>query len=225
MLAISFPKPSSMLRQAFKELDTLAYGSDAEKAALGDPQALARPWDPSSVVNPRLRQQLWEWLDRVVVWVNHEYGWRPEDLIPECWPQHPALVREIAVLADLRRRAGAAATSDGMEEWHRYALPAFLDRMNRRASASSCGEKHQDWPARGPYTRHISDGSRSGRAQYFTADVEAITQRHALAQERQDRERAAAAPLPEPPNDGAGLRLVDDDEHGTVDTRTGELLP
>ena len=111
MLAISFPKPSSMLRQAFKELDTLAYGSDAEKAALGDPQALARPWDPSSVVNPRLRQQLWEWLDRVVVWVNHEYGWRPEDLIPECWPQHPALVREIAVLADLRRRAGAAATS------------------------------------------------------------------------------------------------------------------
>ena len=128
MLVIPFPKPSGMLRPAFKELDTLAYGTDAEKSALGDPLALPRPWDPSSVVNPRLRQHLWEWLDRVVVWINHEYGWRPEDLIPECWPQHPALVREIAVLADLRRRAGASATSDGMEEWHRYALPAFLDR-------------------------------------------------------------------------------------------------
>ena len=26
MLVISFPKPTGMLRQAFKELDTLAYG-------------------------------------------------------------------------------------------------------------------------------------------------------------------------------------------------------
>lgn len=222
MLVISFPKPTGMLRQAFKELDTLAYGTDAEKKALGDPQTLARPWDPSSVVNPRLRQQLWEWLDRVVVWINHEYGWRPEDLIPECWPQHPALVREIAVLADLRRRAGAAATSDGMEEWHRYALPAFLDRMGRRAVASNCGEKHQDWPARGPYTRHIGDGSRQARAQHFTADVEAITQRHAHAQQRQEREEAAACPAPEPQAE-VGLRLVDD-ERGLVDTRTGELL-
>lgn len=228
MLVISFPKPSGMLRPAFKELDTLAYGTDAEKSALGDPQALPRPWDPSSVVNPRLRQHLWEWLDRVVVWINHEYGWRPEDLIPECWPQHPALVREIAVLADLRRRAGAAATSDGMEEWHRYALPAFLDRMSRRANSSSCGEKHQDWPARGQYTRHISDGSRTARAQHFTTDVEEITQRQAQAQQRLEREQTAAAPLPEPPDDHAapaevGLRLVDDGR-AVVDTRTGELL-
>ena len=102
-----------------------------------------------------------------------------------------------AVLADLRRRAGAAATSDGMEEWHRYALPAFLDRMNRRSNSSSCGEKHQDWPARGPYTRHISDGSRTARAEHFTADVEEITQRHTRVQERLERERAAAGTLAE----------------------------
>lgn len=223
MLAIPFPKPTGMLRQAFKELDTLAYGSDTEKSALGDPQTLPRPWDPSSVLNPRQRAQLWEWLDRVVVWINHEYGWRPEDLIPECWPQHPALVREIAVLADLRRRAGAAATCDGMEEWHRYALPAFLDRMNRRSSSSSCGEKHQDWPARGPYTRHISDGSRAARAEHFTADVEEITQRHTRVQERLERERTAAGRLAEEAPGDVGLRLVDDPQ-GTVDTRTGELL-
>jgi hypothetical protein len=40
-------------------------------------------------------------------------------VIPGCWPQHPHLVHEIAVLADQRRRAGTARTSDVLEEWHR----------------------------------------------------------------------------------------------------------
>lgn len=226
MMVMPFPKPGPILRQAFKELDVLAYGSDEERKALGDSTALARPWDPSSVTNPRLRQQLWEWLDRVVVWTNHEYGWRAEDLIPDCWPHHPPLVREIAVLADLRRRAGAAATSDSLEEWHRYALPAFLDRMGRRSSTSNCVEKHQDWPARGRYTRHVSEDCRAARGAQFSTDVEEITRLHEDAQRRHERQQAAAIPVQDPSTEEApakgSLRLVD--ERGLVDTATGEVL-
>jgi hypothetical protein len=36
------------------------------------------------------------------------------DVIPLCWPQHPHLVHEIAVLADQRRRAGPGLTSDAL---------------------------------------------------------------------------------------------------------------
>lgn len=226
MMVMPFPKPGPMLRQAFKELDVLAYGSDEERKALGDSTTLARPWDPSSVTNPRLRQQLWEWLDRVVVWTNHEYGWRAEDLIPDCWPHHPSLVREIAVLADLRRRAGAAATSDSLEEWHRYALPAFLDRMGRRSSTSNCVEKHQDWPARGRYTRHVSEDCRTARGAQFSTDVEGIARLHEDAQRRHERQQALSTPPTTSHPDTqptAALRLVND-EHGVVDTTTGEVL-
>jgi hypothetical protein len=45
-----------------------------------------------------------------------EYVWEVADAIPACWPQHPHLVHEIAVLADQRRRAGHAFTSDALEE-------------------------------------------------------------------------------------------------------------
>ena len=66
------------------------------------------------------------WLDDVVIWLNHEYVWDVVAMIPACWPKHPHLVHEIAVLADLRRRAGHALTGDALEEWHRYALPLSL---------------------------------------------------------------------------------------------------
>ncbi len=216
-MTIPFPKPGAMLRQAFKELEIAAYGTDEQKKALGDPTSLPRPWDPGSVTNPKLREQLWLWLDHVTVWLNHEYGWRAEDLVPACWPRHPYLVREIAVLADQRRRAGAAVTSDGMEEWHRYALPAFTDRMSRRARGCDCAERHQDWPARGPYTRHVSDQARQRRGEDFAADLAEIDKRHQRAQDRQERERSAAQQTPP-------LRLVDSGDGEWVDPDTGEVI-
>lgn len=224
MLVIPFPKPGPMLRQAFKELDIAAYGTDEQKQALGDVRDLPRPWDPSSVTNPKVREQLWAWLDRVVVWLNHEYGWRAEDLVPECWPVHPPIVREIAVLADLRRRAGVAATSDSLEEWHRYALPAFTDRMNRRMNNASCSEKHQDWPGRGPHTRHVSEPARTRRGEMFAGDLEEINARHAKAQQRQDHRPPGPHPATSGDGEGgAGLRLVDTPQ-GSVDASTGEVL-
>jgi hypothetical protein len=59
--------------------------------------------------------------------------------IPACWPQHPHLVHEIVVLADQRRRAGHALTSDASKEWHRYSLPAFIDGDMRGTEASNLG--------------------------------------------------------------------------------------
>jgi hypothetical protein len=94
-----------------------------------------------------------------VTWLNHEYVWDVADVIPPCWPQHPHLVHEIAVLADQRRRAGQALTSEALEDWHRYRLPSFTERMRTRLRYHG-QENHQSWPAKGRYTRHIGEASR-----------------------------------------------------------------
>ena len=77
---------------------------------------LPRPWEPATCRTPQRRQQLWCWLDAVVDWLVTKYVRDVGDMIPVCWPQHPHLVYEIAVLADRRRRAGHALTSDTLEE-------------------------------------------------------------------------------------------------------------
>jgi len=106
----------------------------------------------------------------VVVWHNHEYVWDPRTAIPSCWPQHPHLVHEIAVLADQRRRAGHALSSDLLEDWHRYSLPAFADRLQARLR-EHCLDSHGTWPAQGRYTRHTSQEDRAFRRSNFGADT------------------------------------------------------
>jgi hypothetical protein len=64
----------------------------------------------------------------------------------------PHLVHEIVVLADQRRRAGHALTRDVLEEWHRYSLPAFIERMGSRLRGH-CEDGYQPWPAQGRYAR------------------------------------------------------------------------
>jgi hypothetical protein len=83
------------------------------------------------------------------------------------------LVHEIAVLADQRRSAGLTATSDALEEWHRYSLPSFTERMKMRLR-SHCQEEHQSWPAKGRHTRHTSDTSRHRRMNIYAADTHAV---------------------------------------------------
>jgi hypothetical protein len=116
---------------------------------------------------------LWLWLEAVVAWLVTEYVWEATDTIPACWPQHPHLVHEIAVLADQRRRAGHAFTGDALEEWHRYSLPAFTERMKSRLR-SHCEDGHQAWPAKGRHTRHTAEASRRSREDRFAADVAAV---------------------------------------------------
>ena len=170
-----FPSPGRRVEQSYRELDIALYGSNEEKKSLGSPRALARPWDPPTCVDPDLRAELWQWLDAVVMWLNHEYVWDVSTMIPACWPRHPHLVHEVAVLADLRRRAGQALTGDALEEWHRYALPAFIERMRQRMKAHCEDKDHQPWPAQGRHTRHAGPGSVEERVTTFGRDTATLT--------------------------------------------------
>ena len=169
-LVLAFPMPGPLLGAAYRDLYLAAEGSDNQKATIGDPGLLPKPWDPPTCRNPHLRAELWEWLDQVALWLNHDYVWDPDGMIPPCWPQHPHLVHELAVLADQRRRAGIALDSSGLEEWHRYTLPGFLDRMRARLKAH-CDQDHQPWPARGRYARHTDQRQDQRRQDAYNDDV------------------------------------------------------
>jgi hypothetical protein len=174
-----FPVPGLLVANAYWELHTAATGTPVQIANLGDQRLLPRPWDPASCRNPDLRRQLWDWLDAVVTWLNTEYAWDTAGLIPECWPLHPHLVHEIAILADRRRRGGYSLNSDLFEEWHNSSLPAFTDRMRTRIR-NHCDEGHQPCPARSRHTRHLSPRSADCRRTAFTSDVRAVINQPAL---------------------------------------------
>jgi len=202
-----FPRPGQLVHVAYRELHLAVNGSPEQKEAIGQASLLPRPWDPATCADPELRSQLWAWLDEVVVWLNHEHTWDLAGTIPTCWPQHPHLVRELAVLADQRRRAALALSSDPLEDWHRYTLPTFADRMRGRLK-NHCEEGHQPWPGRSRHTRATSQAQRREREDTFIADLDSL--------ERTRRAAAPHAPAPAPPK----LSLVDGD---LVNTETGEI--
>ncbi|MFC3689268.1 hypothetical protein [Aquipuribacter hungaricus] len=199
LMVAPFPQPAQLVRLAYRELHIAATGTKEQIAALGDPALLPRPWDPASCIQPQLRRQVWEWLEQVVTWLNSEYVWDAEAAVLPCWPQHPHLVHEIAVLADQRRRTGAELTSEALEDWHRYSLPAFQDRTRTRTKGH-CQDGHEPWPAKGRHTRHTAEAAHRARAEVYDAD--------ALASQ------AGASPAPPRP-----ARL------SVVDLETGELNP
>jgi hypothetical protein len=169
-LTLAFPTPGPLLDSAYLDLYLAAEGSDNQKATIGEPSLLPQPWDPPTCRNPQLRAELWTWLQAVVVWFNHEYTWDPDGMIPACWPQHPHLVHEIAVLADQRRRAGIALDSDALEEWHRYSAPGFTERLQTRLKAH-CEQDHQPWPARGRHASHTDQRVTDEQRRLFEADI------------------------------------------------------
>ena len=182
-LILPFPPPDGVeLKKAYRNLYLSANGTEADKKRIGNPAKLPRPWDPASCTNPALRRELWTWLEKFVVWFNHEYVWdHNTGMIPACWPQHPHLVHEIAVLADQRRRAGLDPTSSALEEWHRFGIPGFLERLKTRTK-NSCDEHHATWPAEARYARGASQAAADGRAQFFDADVESTSPHETIAE-------------------------------------------
>lgn len=167
-----FPAPGPLVARAYHDLWLTQAGTEEEKKRLGSPANLPHPWDPATCTDRRLRWQLWLWLDAVATWINHEYCWEPNatPFIPPCWPQHPHIVHELAVLADQRRRASLSVNSDLLENWHRYSLPGFHDRMRERLNCH-CDEHHQLWPAE---ARHaIFEGCPTGvaRTRAFESDL------------------------------------------------------
>ena len=173
MIARPFPVPPRLVARAYRLLQQLAKAKTEEDfQRLGDLSALDLPWDPNRC-GSATRQQLWEWLDDVAAWVNHEYGWGVERLIPPCWTSHPHIAHELAVLADQRYTAGQAFHSNALEEWHRYSLPMFLERMTTRLG-SRCVNGHEEWPAAPRYRAFTSEAAQSHRARSFDADATAV---------------------------------------------------
>ena len=206
-----FPEPNTPeLARAYSDLHLAATGSNQDKNRLGDPALLPRPWDPPTCTKESLRRELWRWLDAFVDWFNHEYTWDLDaGMIPPCWPQHPHLVHEIAVLADQRRRAGKDLTSSSMEEWHRYCVPAFYDRLKARTGKCG-GSDHQTWPAQMRYDRDLDAAHRRERDNRFADDVTGLVA------------TSPQKPSPEPPG-RPQLSLVTDDGQ-RIDPVTGEVI-
>lgn len=204
-LAQPFPLPDTpKLKAAYDDLYGATSGDATTKIRIGDPAVLPRPWDPPSCTDPTLREELWDWLDKVVDWFNTEYVWDHTGgaIIPACWPLHPHLVHEIASLADQRRRAGVDLTSNSLEEWHRYTVPDFTERLKQR-TRTLCDEEHKPWPARSRHSRNTSNAARHDRQLAFAQDV-------AESSPRRD-------PVGRP-----RLRVVDEDGN-EIDAVTGEV--
>lgn len=208
MILQPFPDPPPSVRLSMEQLQAAPDWDARERARLA---TIDRPWDPASCA-PSLLRELWPWLDEVVGWINHEYGWQTARTIPSCWPQHPHLVHELAVLACLRTAAGTAITPQALEEWHRYALPGFFERMADRLGQVGCPPRaHTDWPARSRHTEYTSDDAVDRRDEIFDADAVGAAA------------RAARSPssVPAPPAPGApgavrrrGLTAVPDPDDG-----------
>lgn len=177
MLATPFPPPPGAVLHALHLLDVCRRGDADEMAAAGNLDDLPRPWDPASCPH-ELREAIWEWCDQVAGWLNHEYVWRPTQMIPPCWPQHPHIARELAVLAILRWNAEESLTPEPIEEWHRYTFPMFNDRLSSRLGESACRTgKHTDWPAASRYAAFIDTAADRHHAIY--GDSRPVTQLHA----------------------------------------------
>ena len=167
-----FPRPGRAVQAAFDQLEELGRFQALNLRIQGDPASFPRPWDPATITNTDMRMQLWTWLSQVVEWVNAEYAWEVDDMIPACWPRHPALVHEIGTLADQRRLAGLAATSDTLTRWHETTLPNFWLRM-RTQTRGQCQERHGAWPARARHQRNLSMPAWQERNGILLQDLQA----------------------------------------------------
>ena len=165
-----FPRPSDVVETAMIELQlatALPLSSPAEMCAVAN---LPRPWDPAGCP-ATLRRDVWQWLDRVVAWVNEEHTWRPDRTIPICWPQHPHIANDLATVACLRHQAGHTAASPILlDDWHRSTLPMFLDRIAARIGDTGCPPgRHTDNPGAARASMYHSDEQKGRREhRYFT---------------------------------------------------------
>ena len=166
-----FPRVGERMRAAYVDVWLAGAVREEEQApTVGVADDLPRPWDPTTCHDPQLRREVWQWLDQVVDWINTEYAWNVDGLIPECWYLHPHLVHELGTVADQRRRAAAAYTSDDLEEWQRYCLPSFLERMRHRMG-SYCGDTHKAHPGRARIFRYNAFESVLVRQAWYDEEV------------------------------------------------------
>lgn len=208
-LVARFPAIGRAMDKAYHDLFRAETAKTAADISDLDPlDSLPRPWDLATISDPELRVEVWEWLDKVVGWLNAEYLWDVADLIPPCWPSHPHLVHELGVVADQRRRAGFAFTSDALEEWHRYTLPYFIDRMRNRYRGY-CEEHHQPAPGTARNRRYTSPAQAQARQRLYWTDAAAASANNQQAP-RDDAQ----------PAERRRYRVI---EGSLLDTTTGEI--
>jgi len=147
LLVEPFPEPGTLVRTSMEKLQIASQEVPTDPEALQELGMMPRPWEPATC-GQEMREELWEWLDDVAKWVNREHLWavtRPG--IPECWPAHRHIVHDLAVLACSRYYVTYAVTPGPLEDWHRYQLPAFLQRLQDRLDGQGCQPgKHEARP-------------------------------------------------------------------------------
>jgi hypothetical protein len=161
----AYPQPSAAVVGCVAELGTAGDQEDA-----GDPSRLERPWDLATCA-PDLRYTVWSWLEDVASWINRQHVWRPERAIPPCWPQHPHIANELAVLACQRLDAGRATTTGSLATWQDHTLPRFLDRIAAELGTGCLPGRHTEWPAAARYRAFSDPAAIEQRQRYFDADA------------------------------------------------------
>ncbi|WP_375502680.1 hypothetical protein [uncultured Jatrophihabitans sp.] len=171
IISTRFPAPPGSVTRVLDMLAILRRGDPGEIEEAGIAYDVPRPWIPATCPAD-LREDVWGWCDDVAAWINHEYAWRPAQMIPPCWPHHAHIARELAVLAFLRWTAEASTGPEAVEDWHRYTFPMFCDRMTGRLGESKCrtGE-HVQWPAESRYHSYIAAMANDDRQRAFHADT------------------------------------------------------
>lgn len=76
-----------------------------------------RPWNLPEL-GDGLQASVLGWLDDVVMWLNHSYGWQEEQVIPACWQLHEGLALDLAAIVFGRIDAYATATAAYVGRWH-----------------------------------------------------------------------------------------------------------
>jgi len=169
-----FPQPGPLIRAAMEQLQLATVQPPIDEIEWRQLARLPRPWDPASCTG-QVRSETWEWLDLVAMWVNEQHLWnvtRPG--IPECWPEHPHLVHDLAVLACSRYFTSFAVTPTCLEDWHRYDLPGFLERLRERLGDACQPGKHQPRPRLERDQSHASARMRAARTQRHRDDVNRV---------------------------------------------------
>jgi hypothetical protein len=170
-----FPEPGHAICTTMEQLQLAAATPPTSEAELLALAQLPRPWDPATCSGP-VRAELWVWLDLVAAWVNEQQLWnvtRPG--IPECWPAHPHLVHDLAVLACGRYYASFAVTPAALEDWHRYTLPSFLEQLRDRLGDGCQPQRHQPRPRGERDESYCAPRARQFREQVFGADQQTQT--------------------------------------------------
>jgi hypothetical protein len=178
-IVAAFPEVPPSVAKVLKQHAVVRRGDYDEIAAEGDLRDLDRPWAPATCKDADLRAALWNWCDKVVEWINHEYAWRPAKVIPPCWPQHPHIAHELPALAISRLAADESTGPELLEEWHRHTLPTFFDRMLDRLGESGCRTgKHVDWPAGSRHVAYLGKDAVADRQHCFVRDVHSPEQQN-----------------------------------------------